>query len=187
MRGFAGYQMEDPMFDNHRLENSMKRLKQGDLEAFNDIYEQTHRIVYYVIYRIVGNNSLAEDVMQEAYMRLVDKINQYEPRMTPKAWIVQMATNLALNEYKKVQHNVSIDDDALDYIVDPTPRQETPLIDLAKNNLPEDEFLVLMLCVGEGHTRHEVGKVVGLSTSGVTWKLNQAMKKMKILVKEDSQ
>ncbi len=42
-----------------------------------------------------------------------------------------------------------------------------------------------MLCIGEGYTRREASKIVGLSTSGVTWKLQEAMKKMKKLVKEE--
>jgi RNA polymerase sigma-70 factor (ECF subfamily) len=177
--------MEETMFDNQRLENSMKRLKQGDLEAFDDIYEQTHRMVYYVIYHVLGDTRLSEDVMQDTYMRIIDKISQYEPNTTPKAWIAQIAKNLALNEIKKVQKMSTIDSETLDVIPDSTPKKETPLIDLAKKNLPEDEFLILMLCIGEGYTRREASKIVGLSTSGVTWKLQEAMKKMKKLVKEE--
>lgn len=172
------------MFDNHKLEISMKRLKNGDLQAFDEIYDQTNRIVYYVIYQIVKEQSLAEDVMQDVYMHLVDKIDLYDPQTTPKAWIVQMARNLAINEYNKRTKEMIVEDEEIDLIASSPTSKETPLIDLARANLPEDEFLILMLCVGEGKTRKEVAEVVGLSTSGVSWKLDQAMKKMKKLVKE---
>jgi RNA polymerase sigma-70 factor (ECF subfamily) len=162
----------------------MKLLKNGDLQAFDEIYDQTNRIVYYVIYQIVKEQSLAEDVMQDVYMRLVDKIDLYNPQTTPKAWIVQMARNLAINEYNKRSKEMVVEDEEIDLIASSSTSKETPLIDLARANLPEDEFLILMLCVGEDKTRKEVAEVIGLSISGVSWKLDQAMKKMKKLVKE---
>jgi hypothetical protein len=58
------------MFDNHKLEISMKLLKNGDLQAFDEIYDQTNRIVYYVIYHCKITKP-AEDVMQMTICGLV--------------------------------------------------------------------------------------------------------------------
>ena len=56
------------------------------------------------------------------------------------------------------------------------------LIDLAAKNLPEDEFMILMLCVCERYQRREVA-IMKLSVSGVTWKLNRALDKLRKLAK----
>lgn len=114
-------------------------------------------------------------------MQIIKKIKDYKPTNAPKAWIVQIARNLSLNEIKLRNREVLVFQEDLDI---QEKKEETPLIDLAQANLPEDEFLILMLCIGEGLTRREVAKNLGLSTSGVTWKLQQAMKKMQNLLKE---
>ncbi len=169
------------MFDNYRLEQNMKRLQAGELESFDEIYEQTNRLVYYVIYQIVKDHDLTQDLLQNTYMQIIKKIKDYKPTNAPKAWIVQIARNLSLNEIKLRNREVLVFQEDLDI---QEKKEETPLIDLAQANLPEDEFLILMLCIGEGLTRREVAKNLGLSTSGVTWKLQQAMKKMQNLLKE---
>lgn len=155
----------------------MLALKNGDDSYFEIIFEQTHRLVYYIIYSILKNKEDSEDVMQEVYMKIYEKINQYTD--SPKAWISRIARNLAINKYNKnkKEHVNYLDDDVIESI--PSFKEETPLIDMAVKLLPEDEFMIVMLCVVEKYTRREVGKLYNLSTSGVTWKLNTALEKIR--------
>jgi RNA polymerase sigma-70 factor (ECF subfamily) len=163
------------VFDEKRLEKSMIALKNGDESSFDFIYEQTHRLVYYIIYPIVKDQGRAEDVMQSVYMKVYDKISTYTH--SPKAWIGTIARNLAINEYNKNKDNQVIDYETADLNSD--KKQDTPLIDMASKVLNEDEFMIVMLCVCEEYKRREVAKLMNLSTSGVSWKLDQALKKLK--------
>lgn len=174
------------MFDSKKLEQNMQLLKKGDVNCFDIIYEQTHRMVFYIIYQIVKDHSRSEDVMQNVYMKIYEKIDMYEANTSAKAWIASIARNLAINEYNKHKKETIIDIDDFDYISDDSSqRTETPLIDLASKHLEEDEFLIVMMCVVEGYRRREVAKIVNLSTSGVTWKLDQALKKLRILSEKE--
>lgn len=165
---------------DRKLEQAMKAFQQGDLKGFNTLYEALHRLVFYVVYGIVKDYALAEDLLQEVFIRLYERKEDFRREGSVKAWILQIARHLALNE-KKRREKVVVSDRAIDALR--TDRHqaipETPLIDLAKDRLAEDEFLIVMLCVVEGYPRREVGKLLNLSTSGVTWKLNQALERLR--------
>ncbi|HHU55130.1 MAG TPA: RNA polymerase sigma factor [Acholeplasmataceae bacterium] len=165
------------MFNSKLLEQSMEKLKQGDVSSFDIIYKETHRLVFYVIYQILQNKTLCEDIMQDVYIKVYQKISTYQNQNSPKAWICMIARNLALNELKRRERVQILDQDKINEIQ--AKYEETPLIDLASKILPEDEYLILMMCVVEGYRRREVAKIFNLSTSGVTWKLNQALTKLK--------
>lgn len=162
------------MFNNKTLENSMLALKNGDQNAFDIIYEETNRLVYYIVYQILKNHQRTEEIVQDVYLKVYQKIDSYTN--SPKAWISTIAKNLAINAYNKYKHEVIVEDvfdEALDV------KEETPLIDLASRVLSHDDFMIVMLCVCEDYTRKEVGKLLNLSTSGVTWKLNNALEILK--------
>lgn len=170
------------MYNSNLLEKAMADLKSGDTSAFDIIYEQTNRMVYYIIYSILKNREQSEDIMQNVYMKIYEKADMYTPEegSSAKAWIGTIAKNLALNEYNKNKKETVVDVDDLEYLEDLHPT-DTPLIDLASRNLSEDEFTILMLCIVEGYKRREVAAIMNLSTSGVTWKLDQALIKLKKL------
>lgn len=174
------------MFDNIKIEKSMQLLKNGDTSAFDTIYEETHRMVFYIVYPIVKDYARAEDVTQNVYIKVYEKINLYKENTSAKAWIATIAKNLALNEYKKYKNDVVIDIEKSNNIPEDVNQENTPLIDLASENLAEDEFMVVMLCVCEGYKRREVAKILNLSTSGVTWKLDNALKKLKSLTEGET-
>jgi RNA polymerase sigma-70 factor (ECF subfamily) len=169
------------MYDSKFLEKNIQALKKGNEEAFNNIYEATHRLVYYTIYSILKDSDLSEDIMQNTYLKVYEKVNSYESK-SPKAWIVTIAKNLAINEYNRRKKEVLLDHEVIDALAS-NENTKTPLIDLASKNLPEDEFMILMLCICENYKRREVAAIMNLSTSGVTWKLNQALDKLKKIVK----
>ncbi len=174
------------MFDNIKIEKSMQLLKNGDTSAFDTIYEQTHRMVFYIVYPIVKDYARAEDVTQNVFVKIFEKIKLYKDNTSAKAWIAAIAKNLALNEYKKYKNDVVVDIEETNYITDDAKEENTPLIDLAKDNLTEDEFMIVMLCVCEGYKRREVAKLLNLSTSGVTWKLDNSLKKLKSLTEGET-
>lgn len=165
-----------------KLEKAFQALKKGDETAFVEIYEATHRLVYYTIYQILKDSELAKDIMQDTYLKVHEKIDSYRSD-SPKAWIMTIARNLAINAYNRRKKELLLDYETIDYLA-AEERKTTPLIDLAAKKLSEDEFLILMLCVCERYKRREVAEIMNLSTSGVTWKLNQALEKLKRLAKE---
>lgn len=171
------------MFDNQKLNKSLLALKNGDDQAFGYIYEATEHLVYYTVYSILKNRTRTEDIMQSTYIKVYENIGSYQSN-APKAWIVTIARNLAINEYNRLKREQLVEAEALDTIAADRKNADTPLIDLAAKSLPEDEFMIVMLCICEGYKRREVAELLHLSPSGVTWKLDQALKKLRKLAEE---
>lgn len=168
-----------------KLEKAMQKLKTGNKDdAFEEIYDITHKLVYYVIYRILKDPQETEGITQEVYMRLYQNIDKYESG-NPRAYITTIARNLAINEYnKKMKTKVYYMDD-VEKLADSKEYDDIPTIKLAKEILDEQEFLIVMLSTVQNYTRKALAKMFDLSTSGVTYKLNIALNKLKEALKED--
>ncbi len=164
------------MFDEIRLKRSMEKLQQGNDEAFEYIYDSTHRLVYYQIYSILKSHQEAENIMQDVYIKVYRNIDKYK-NDNPRAWIVTIARNEAINQYHKNKKEVFMDEEELDAFSEED--EKTPLINLAAKILDEEEFLLVAYSVLEGKSRREVAKILDLSPSGVTYKLNLALEKLK--------
>lgn len=172
------------MYNKKELAKKMQALKNGDENAFDSIYEDTHRLVYYVIFSILKDSFLSEDIMQNTFIKVYENISKYDNH-EPKAWITTIARNLAINEYNRRKRIDVVDVEKLDDHTSNNKNTDTPLIDLAARTLSHEEFLIVMLCVVDGYKRREVANIINKSTSGVTWLLNNSLDKLRKLVKEE--
>jgi RNA polymerase sigma-70 factor, ECF subfamily len=78
----------------------MKRVAKGDDDAFRTLFERHYRLAYSVIYRQLGVQSIAEDLVQEAFLRVYRAAPKYEPTAKFSTWLYTVVTNLCLN-YKR--------------------------------------------------------------------------------------
>jgi len=171
--------------NNKSLEEAMVSLQEGNLDSFDMIYESTYQSIFFIIYGVLKDYHLAEDVSQNAYLRICEKIHLYKRGTNPKAWMATIARNLALNELRKLKKELIVDLDTIDYLEytnNPTD-VETPLIDLARANLSDIEFQILMLCTVNQYKRREAAKLLNMPISTVTWHYQRAIKKLRKLIK----
>ena len=78
----------------------MKRVAKGDDDAFRTLFERHYRLAYAVIYRQLGVQSIAEDLVQEAFLRVYRAAPKYVPTAKFSTWLYTVVTNLCLN-YKR--------------------------------------------------------------------------------------
>lgn len=76
------------------------QIKSKDEEAFEILYDEFHKIVFYVIYQIVKDSEIAKDLVQETFFTVYNKIEQFDGGNI-KYWILQIAKNLAINYYNR--------------------------------------------------------------------------------------
>ncbi len=82
----------------------------GDVAAFERLYEATRAKLYGVLLRILGRAELAEEVMQETYLKVWKMADQFDPAVaSPITWMVAMARNRAIDFVLK-KSEVSIDE-----------------------------------------------------------------------------
>lgn len=162
------------------LDKLIKRFINGEESVFDELYARTRISVYYAAFSILKDKDLAEDVMQNTYIRVMRNIRHYTLGTNARAWIVKIAKNEALNLKKAREREISVDESE-NYSVYGTSESDRfgELIDLAKRILPDDEFYILMLVSAYGYKRREIGKILEMPIPTVTWKYNNALKKMR--------
>ena len=162
-----------------KLEKKVSALKDGDGSAFDQIYEQTNRSVYFAALYIVHEKMAAEDVMQETYIKAIRSIHLYRSGTNFVAWICSIARNLALNHLRKYSREMSADMESEPYKYGTTDPNIPYIFDIASRVLKEDEYEIVMLCQVAGYKRREVAEMLGIPIGTVTWKNNEALKKLK--------
>jgi RNA polymerase sigma-70 factor (ECF subfamily) len=93
---------------------AVERARTGEAVAFGELYEQLSQRVYnYLYYHLNGRTQLAEDLTEEVFVKVLEKLNLYQDRGLPfSAWIFRIAHN-HLIDFLRAQPRpgvVSIDD-----------------------------------------------------------------------------
>lgn len=166
------------------LEDLMIRLQAGGIGALEEIYHATKRAVYVSVFSLLRHKEAAEDIMQDTYLRLTEKISKYKPNGTPQAWICAIARNLAMNYLKKNRRFVSIET---------IPERETAededfdVLALAVKVLNNKEFEGLYLKIAGGFTHKEIAEMTKTPQDTVRWRYHSAIEKLKTFFKEESE
>jgi RNA polymerase sigma-70 factor (ECF subfamily) len=84
------------------LAEALSRVARGDKAAFETLYAATCVKLYGVVVRILGRRDLAQDVLQDVYVRVWQRAAEFDPALgSPITWMVAIARNRALDEAKR--------------------------------------------------------------------------------------
>ncbi|MEK9136552.1 MAG: sigma-70 family RNA polymerase sigma factor [Bacteroidota bacterium] len=79
----------------------LQRIVQRDPAAVSQLYDLQSGYLYAIILRIVGDESDAEDVLQEVFLRVWDRANSYNAELSPPSvWLTRIARNLAIDRLR---------------------------------------------------------------------------------------
>jgi RNA polymerase sigma-70 factor (ECF subfamily) len=85
------------------VESEVARLRRGDLDALAAILAQYQNRLYRYLLRLVRNPAEAEDLFQQTWVRVAEKIRRYDPERSFEAWLFTLARNLAIDHLRRVQ------------------------------------------------------------------------------------
>lgn len=164
----------------------INRVLAGNVDSFEILVERYKRIIYNTAYRMMGNKEEAEDVSQEAFLRIYNSLAKYNPEYKFTTWALKITTNLCLDSLRKRKgENVPLDDSFELRDDHDTPEEEyirkenQRLVQNAINKLPGKykEFLILF------HQRNlsyqEIMDVTGESLTIVKNRLYRARQMLK--------
>jgi len=115
----------------------------GDDAAFDRLYAATRAKLYGVVLRILRRTDLADEVMQDTYLRIWRSAGEFDPsRATPITWMVAIARNRALDVVRK-KGETSIEDEAP--ATEAVSEEPTPL---ARHEMT-DQLRRLLACLGD--------------------------------------
>ena len=80
----------------------MQQIVLGDQAAFSELYQRYKGRMYYYFYRMLGNSAeLANDFLQELFLKLIEKPESYNPAYSFSTWLYSIANNMCKNEYRR--------------------------------------------------------------------------------------
>lgn len=168
--------------DNEPDESLMARIQKGDHRAFAALVRRHSDKFYGLAYRMTGHVEEAEDIVQEAFLKLWNKPKAWSAKKGAKftTWFYQVVTNTALDALrKKKSHSGS---DVLEHIEDSKDSAEErviktekeDLIEAAIHTLPERQKAALTLCFYEGVSNAEAAEILDVSVKALESLLSRA-------------
>jgi RNA polymerase sigma-70 factor (ECF subfamily) len=77
------------------------RFRSGDVTAFEELYQRYFRFVYNLAYRVVSDPYRAEDLAQEAFIKLLKHVAASTEPLNLKAWLYRITTNLGIDDKRR--------------------------------------------------------------------------------------
>lgn len=162
-------------------DNYIDALKQKDEEAFSIVYHNTKHAVYATILAITRNHTVCEDLMQETYITMLEKIHQYQLGRNFMTWLLIIARHKAIDYYRQKQKTLLIDlqEDETLFPISPPQGEHSVLIEDVLRHLSEIERSVLLLHIVQNCTFNEISKIVDMALGTVLWHYRKAIQKIK--------
>lgn len=151
----------------------IQECKANDYNAQLEVFHAYKDLLYSAAVRIVKRPSLAQDVVQEAFIKGFQRITDLDEDSNLGAWLYRIASNTAIDALRKEKRFDWQENETTVYLendtADETPDHELPLKQLqeALDELKEAYRLVVVLYAIEGYSHKEIAAKLGLKESTV--------------------
>ncbi len=172
----------------------IERLRSGDYGAFEAIFRRYVNKVYRQVFRLIGNDAEAEEIVQEVFLAVYQKAKSFRGDSAFSTWLYSLAMNACLTRLRRRKRSREISLDAFlpryredgHHLVRPVfnwadevefrleKNELRELLGEAINQLPPAEKAVIVLSDVEGVPDREIGRTLGLSIPAVKARLHRA-------------
>ncbi len=161
------------------------RARRGDRVAMERLYDAHARRVFGVVRRLAGDEHLAQDLSQEAWIRAFQKLHLFRGEAAFGTWLYRLATNVALNRLRSASRREEVESSA------ETPRSTPPpdeavvnrrVLAEALDRLPPGYRQVLILHDVEGWTHDEIAETLDVAVGTSKSQLHKARARMRELI-----
>ena len=162
------------------------RLRAGELSALGEAYDAHHAHVRAFARRVVGDESLAEDLVQETFVTLPGAARRFRGESSLRTYLLSIAVRHAGHYVRAAARHRS----ALERLArEPRPSSPTPdeqahraqlaaVLMRALDALPLEQRMAIVLCEVEGRTSAEAARIVGVPEGTVRTRLFHAKRKL---------
>jgi RNA polymerase sigma-70 factor, ECF subfamily len=157
----------------------IRRVRAGDVSAFDALVAAYMRPAFQVAYRVVGHREDAEDLLQESFLAAYQYLDSFDVERPFGPWLNRIVLNRGANlRRSRTRRQTEPEVDA----VSPTPsalEQSTrtearELLTRALATLSERQRVIVTLCDVDGLTSTEIGERLDLAPGTVRWHLHEA-------------
>jgi len=157
--------------------------RSGDSAAFEKLYRSNRNRIYALLWRICGGDAtLAEDLLQEAFIRAWQKLDSFRGESRFGTWLHRLSANVALSDrrirLRRIGREVSMDEVTERTAIGDRDVFADTRMDLEKAiaGLPERARSVLILYDIEGYRHAEIAEITGMAVGSSKAQLHRARK-----------
>ena len=175
--------------DDDPDETLVERCREGDGSAFAILVERYHRPIYNAAFRVLGNAEDAADITQVVFMKVTERLDDFDSRYKFFSWIYRIALNESLNLARKRGREEPLDDEEQV----PGARDAEPDWNLDRNELAEriqrallgmavDDRAVITLRHFSDCSYREMSTILGIAEKTVKSRLFAARRRLRELL-----
>jgi RNA polymerase sigma-70 factor (ECF subfamily) len=178
-------------------EDLMVLVQQGEARAFEVIFDRHSGPAFSLAYRMCGRRSMAEDVVQEAFVSLWRSGARYDRRRgSVRTWVLGVVHNRAVDAFRRgvVRESRNVPDEGIaerlpaaeQTDVEVARRDEARHVRSALEDLPAEQRQVVELAYFGGFSHTEIAEMLGLPAGTVKGRMRLALTKMRMALGEPS-
>jgi len=173
----------------------VRRAKDGDLQAYDQLVQRYQERVYATIYHMTSNHEDANDLAQEAFIKAFQALRSFKGGSSFYTWVYRIAVNKTINFLKQRRHkghmslneldfNAENDPDLVALVSDKTPQRDAGLNELkeklneAMQRLSEPHRLVVTLHDVQGLAHEEIAEIMDCNIGTVRSRLFYARQQL---------
>jgi RNA polymerase sigma-70 factor (ECF subfamily) len=178
----------------------VRRFRQGDRQAFDQLVSRSKRRLYSAIYRIARSHQATDELLQETFLKLYTSINKYDDSFPFYPWLYRIAVNNAINYLKREQkrsRDSSLDEEMGEHFMQPQSQgsffdpqvafvkkeRDRKIMDALQQVSPTYRA-ALVLRVFQGLSYKEIADALECTVGTVMSRLNRARLQMRDLLKD---
>lgn len=183
--------MSDHTPDAERYAEWARRLAADDATALRALFDDTYEPLWRSVVRLVGDESIARDLAQDAFVRVWDRRASLDPTLSLRALLYRTVRNLALNQLRDDQTRRHLLEDPSAAAIAARPRASVPAdeqleaAELARrlqqfiDELPPRQREALRLSRFDGLSHQEIADVMGCAPRTVNNHLVRALEQLR--------
>ena len=168
----------------------MQLVQNGDVDAFEAVYDRHGSAAFSVAYRMAGNRNVAEDITQEAFLSIWRSRERYTPeRGSVRAWVLGIVHHRSIDALRR--HTVHASrrasaegieerEEAPERTdVEAARREEARSVQAALQELPKDQSRVIELAYFGGFTHTQIAEMLEMPIGTVKGRMRLGLEKMR--------
>jgi RNA polymerase sigma factor (sigma-70 family) len=156
----------------------MLRVRDGACEQLGVLFDRHHVPLFSFFCRLTNDRTLAEDLVQEAFYRILKYRRSYKPGMPFRTWMYQIARNARTDLLRKQRDEVDLDA-APDVGLLPADPVEISQLHQALLRLPEEKREILILSRYQEMKYEEIAALLGITIGTVKVRVHRALKELR--------
>lgn len=162
-------------------------LQQQSRDAFNYLYRQYSAVLYGVVYKVINDEHISQDVLQEVFVKIWNNVGQYDQKKGRLyTWMINVARNAAIDKLRSrgeiMRSKIHTGDNAVDNIGNTLKtEQATDTIGLRKMvaDLKPEYESIISLAYFKGYTLDEIAKTLDMPLGTVKTRMRSAIKQLR--------